>query len=67
MECTDASAHFSRFITFGVLTVYFLMAWVQANTHVNIHQDLKDVKLWQVLILAFYALMKFSCFAFLIK
>lgn len=22
----------------------------QANTHVNVHQDLKDVKLWQVII-----------------
>jgi hypothetical protein len=26
---------------------------LQANTHVNVHQDLKDVKLWEVCIITF--------------
>ena len=26
----------------------FIAFGLQANTHVNVHQDLKDVKLWQV-------------------
>jgi mRNA deadenylase 3'-5' endonuclease subunit Ccr4 len=28
----------------------------QANTHINVHQDLKDVKLWEVCITMFYLL-----------
>ena len=28
----------------------------QANTHINVHQDLKDVKLWEVGIITLYAL-----------
>lgn len=37
-------------------TIFFLLFWLQANTHVNVHQDLKDVKLWQV---------KLVCLAFI--
>lgn len=44
------SGHFvTIFCSFGI--------GIQANTHINVHQDLKDVKLWQVLIL----LLPFMC------
>jgi len=48
----------------------------QANTHINIHHDLKDVKLWQVrrppppspppLVLSpFYSFTRFVCFVWI--
>jgi hypothetical protein len=34
----------------------FIAFGLQANTHVNVHHELKDVKLWQVTIFFFWSL-----------
>lgn len=41
----------ARLITFNLIVFFFFFLGIQANTHVNVHQELKDVKLWQVLII----------------
>lgn len=41
----------ARLITFNHIVFFFFFSFLQANTHVNVHQELKDVKLWQVLII----------------
>lgn len=51
----------ARLITFNHI-VFFFFSFLQANTHVNVHQELKDVKLWQVLI--FYCLLYSTIYLF---
>jgi hypothetical protein len=41
------------------LSLFLMISFLQANTHINVHQDLKDVKLWEVRIIALYALAVF--------
>lgn len=50
----------SHFSLICIVAHINLFSWfnLQANTHVNVHQDLKDVKLWQVVI--------FLCFLFVL-
>lgn len=52
----------ARPITFNHIVFFFFFSFLQANTHVNVHQELKDVKLWQVLI--FYCLLYSTIYLF---
>lgn len=52
----------ARLITFNHIVFFFFFSFLQANTHVNVHQELKDVKLWQVLI--FYCLLYSTIYLF---